>query len=233
MSRVSSLFRLQEVDSELDRKQERIDEINVLLSDDSELTSARDKRNLADEEFKEARAAYSSANHAVVAQRDKIADTERKLYGGSVTNPKELEDLQLESESLKKYLVTLEDRYLEAMLQQDESEENYISARDAYDLLEAQQLSEHADLDEERTNLSTDIENKEQEREVLVGDIETEDLEQYERLRARLNGIAVAEVREGSCSACGLDQVRSKVQEIRTGNVIIQCAQCNRILYTG
>ncbi|NIM05125.1 MAG: hypothetical protein GTN65_05800, partial [Armatimonadetes bacterium] len=64
------------------------------------------------------------AKHEVEDQRLKIQKTDEALYGGSVANPKELEDLQMESEALKRYLETLEDRYLEAMLEQDEADES-------------------------------------------------------------------------------------------------------------
>ncbi len=233
MSRISTLYRLQELDTEIDNNLARIKEINAILADNAELTDAREARERAEAALKEARAVNSSANHTVVSQREKIEQNDKKLYGGAVTNPKELEELQLESESLKKYLVTLEDRYLETMLELDETEASHIAARDAFDLLEAKTLSDHADLDEERSSLTAAIENREQEKEAVLPDIKPEDIEQYDRLRSRLNGIAVAVISDGSCSACGLDQVRSKLQEIRTGNVIIQCAQCTRILTSG
>ena len=233
MSRISTLYRLQELDTEIDNNHARIKEINAILADNSELAATREALEGAEIILKEARAANSSANHTVLSQREKIEQNNKKLYGGAVTSPKELEELQLESESLKKYLATLEDRYLETMLELDEAEESHIEARDAFDLLEAKTLSESADLDEERGTLTTDIESREQEREAALVDIEPEDVELYDRLRSRLNGIAVTTLSDDCCSICGLDQARSKLQEIRTGNVIIQCAQCTRILYSG
>ncbi len=233
MSRISTLYRLQELDTEIDNNHARIKEINAILADNSELAATREALEGAEIVLKKARTVNSTANHTVLSQREKIEQNNKKLYGGAVTNPKELEELQLESESLKKYLATLEDRYLETMLELDEAEESHIEARDAFDLLEAKTLSESADLDEERGTLTTDIESREQEREAALVDIEPEDVELYDRLRSRLNGIAVTTLSDDSCSICGLDQARSKLQEIRTGNVIIQCAQCTRILYSG
>ncbi len=233
MSRISTLYRLQELDTEIDNNHARIKEINATLADNSELAAMREALEGAEIVLKKARTANSTANHTVLSQREKIEQNNKKLYGGAVTNPKELEELQLESESLKKYLATLEDRYLETMLELDEAEESHIAARDTFDLLEARTLSENADLDEERGTLTTDIESREQEREAALVDIEPEDVELYDRLRSRLNGIAVTTLSDDSCSVCGLDQARSKLQEIRTGNVIIQCAQCTRILYSG
>ena len=96
MSRVSSLYRLQELDTEIDNNHARIEEINTILADNSELAALREALEGAEVALKEARTENSTANHAVLSQRDKIEGNDKKLYGGAVTNPKELEDLQLE-----------------------------------------------------------------------------------------------------------------------------------------
>ena len=55
----------------------------------------------------------------------------------------------------------------------------------------------------------------------------------YNRLAQRSrDGIAVAEVKNGSCSACFM-KLRPHLQvEIKKGNEIITCENCTRILYT-
>ncbi|HNU07002.1 MAG TPA: C4-type zinc ribbon domain-containing protein, partial [Pyrinomonadaceae bacterium] len=54
----------------------------------------------------------------------------------------------------------------------------------------------------------------------------------YDRLAQRSrDGIAVAEVVNGSCSACFMS-LRPQVQmEVRRGDQIITCESCTRILY--
>ena len=70
-----------------------------------------------------ARVVIREAEYAAQAQREKIEQTENSLYGGAVSNPKELQDLQMEAESLKRHLQTLEDRLLEVLLEQEELQE--------------------------------------------------------------------------------------------------------------
>ncbi|NIM06903.1 MAG: hypothetical protein GTN65_15080, partial [Armatimonadetes bacterium] len=110
------LYRLQEVDLELDRIKGRLDEIKAILSESQELDQARIELEESLAHLKEAEAESRSAERFVASQRSKIEETDSKLYGGSITSPKELEDLQLEAMSLRRHLGTLEDRLLEAMM---------------------------------------------------------------------------------------------------------------------
>ena len=233
MSRVSNIFRLQELDLELSRCHERIAEIDMQLADGEEVKTARSDLESKEEQLAEANLANSSADHAVGSQRTKIENTEKTLYGGSVTNPKELEDLQLESESLKRYLDTLEDRLLEVMVALEEAELKHDQANQKLTQLIARKSGENDLLNADRLDLLSTIERTEIEREPALSNISAEDLKTYEKFRQRFGGIALALIHEGSCGVCGVDLARSIEQDIRSGNTLVYCEQCGRILYAG
>ena len=233
MSRVSSLYRLQELDSEIDRNRTRIDQIQAILGDDEERGRAMNALQTAEERLNESRTANSSAEHTVGTQRQKIEQTDAALYGGGVTNPKELQDLQMEAESLRKYLQTLEERYLEAMLELDAAQEDFDTAQARLKEIDTRLEEQHSELSSEQTSLEKSTKNRNSEREAVLADITQEDLAVYENTRTKLGGIAVAMIVEDACGACGMDQARSKLQEIRSGTVLVRCNQCTRILYSG
>ena len=233
MSRVSNIFRLQELDLEIRRSQERIAEIDILLVDDKEVTEARSDFESKEEQLADAKSANSKADHEVESQRAKIENTQKALYGGSVTNPKELEDLQLESESLKRYLDTLEDRLLEEMVALEEAELKHAQASQKLTELIARKSGENELLAADRLDLLSTIERTETEREVALSNISTDDLKIYEKFRQRFDGIALALLIGGNCGVCGVDLARSKEQDIRSGNTLVYCDQCGRILYAG
>lgn len=233
MSRVSSLFRLQELDLQISRSHERIAEIDVLLADDEEVTTARKDFEIKEEQLAEAKSANSKADHEVEAQRAKIENTQKALYGGSVTNPKELEDLQLESESLKRYLDTLEDRLLEKMVDLEEAELKHAQASQKLTELVARKSGENELMTADRLDLLSTIERTETEREAALSNISADDLKTYEKFRRRFDGVALALLASGNCGVCGVDLARSKEQEIRGGNTLVYCDQCGRILYAG
>ena len=233
MSRASSLYRLQELDLELDRAHARIDEIETELEDDEKLREASERVHALEEKLSEARTANLSAEHAVATQQEKIRSSEKALYGGSVTNPKELQDLQMELESLKRYLETLEDRLLEAMLELEEAQTHFDKASQALDGLQAERIQSTAQLRGELSSLKEDLERLAMERQTALGDVDEKDLKSYENLRERLGGHAVVLVKGGSCSACGVDLAHSQQQEVRNSEEPFRCPQCNRFLYAG
>jgi predicted nucleic acid-binding Zn-ribbon protein len=233
MSRASSLYRLQQLDIELMNSHERIKEIQQILEDDEAIVGLREILEISEIQLKEARTTHSTARYDVDTQRAKIEQTEKTLYGGLVRNPKELQERQQEAESLKRYLVTLEDRLLEAMIHLDEMQEQRDIADQALTRALENQTHQHSNLKQELESLLTKIERLDAEREAAVASVVQEDLELYEDIRKRLGGRAIVLVQEGSCSACGLILAHSVQQTIRSGSDLIRCGQCGRILYAG
>jgi predicted nucleic acid-binding Zn-ribbon protein len=233
MSRASSLYRLQQLDLELDENRSRVKEINALLEDDAVIARHRQALSETNEQLKIARAANLKAEHAVATQRSKIERTEKTLYGGVVKDPKELQDRQQEAESLKRYMATLEDRLLEVMIHLEEAQSVQASADDSLANAQQSQNAHHKDLTQERDRLTANISRMEAEREAALANVEQQDLKLYDNLRKQAGGIAIALLQEGNCSACGLGLAQSIQQSIRSGSELIKCGQCSRVLYAG
>jgi len=54
----------------------------------------------------------------------------------------------------------------------------------------------------------------------------------YQRISKRIrDGVAVAEARNGACTACFMALRPQMMAEVRRGMEIITCDNCNRILY--
>jgi predicted nucleic acid-binding Zn-ribbon protein len=139
----------------------------------------------------------------------------------------------MEGESLKRYLETLEDRLLEAMLELEEAQARVDKATQDVDDLQAKRIEETARLRGELSSLKEDLERLAIEHEAALGDVDPEDLKRYENLRDRLGGLAVVLMKGGSCSACGVDLAHSQQQEVRNSDEPFQCPQCTRFLYAG
>lgn len=233
MSRISSLYRLQDIDTTLEVSRARIREIEDILENDTAVREAKQSLEKAEGVLAEARTARNQAEHAVENQREKIAQTEHKLYSGSVSNPKELEELQMESESLKRYLGTLEDRLLEAMLNYEDLEGKHDRRQGEYELVTAQRGMENKNLQQELEELSATIAKLTGEREAAQANVDENDLRRYEKARQKTGGSVVVLIQDASCTACGLAVPRSVLQSISQGSELVTCDQCGRILYAG
>lgn len=233
MSSPSSLHRLQEVDQALDRAHARLEEIADALSDQNELTRRKEALEAAEAQLQAARATNKSAEHNAASQRAKIEDTEKKLYSGTITNPKELADLQQESESLKRHLVTLDDRLLECMVALEEAESAHAAASQQMADAEQDQVQLEAELGGERAQLLAEVERLETEKEGCLASVSEEDLAVYEKLRGAKGGMVVSIMQDGCCSACGMSIPPAKQQAVRSMTELMLCSQCGRILYAG
>ncbi|MBL8050623.1 MAG: hypothetical protein JNM46_05320, partial [Anaerolineales bacterium] len=154
---------------------------------------------------------------------------ESSLYGCIVKNPKELQDLQKDVASLKKYLVTLEERELEAMFKSETASAEYEKAKTELELLQAKRGNEHKKLIEEQASLTKQLESLADEREASLAPIEVSLLQSYEDLRRQKRGVAVAEIEDNACASCGTDINASAQQNAR--RQIVYCPSCGRILF--
>jgi len=235
MSRASGLHRLQAMDLAADRLRQRQHEIEVQLSDSAELDRMQSDLAAASEAARAAGAVVRSAHHVVQDQRHKLKEAEQALYGGRVHSPKELTELQAEADSLKRHLDTLEDRYLEAMLSQDQAAATERQSQLSVESVMANRSNQHAALHAELGQIRDRLSDFEVEREAALVSVSADDRATYERLRSRpgLGGIAVALLEEASCGACGLRVSASTEQLVRGGAELIICGQCGRVLYGG
>jgi predicted nucleic acid-binding Zn-ribbon protein len=233
MSRASSLFTLQSLDQRLDAIALRLQAIEQALGGSERLTVAKQHQDVVQAELVSSRSETHAADQAVESHKEKIARNQQALYGGSVTNPKELEDLQRESRALQAHLQTLEERLLEAMVRLDDTEAAYDAAKAEFELAEADTHAEHRHLIEERDQLTSEGDRLAVEREAALASVGAPELALYDEIKQNVGPMVVALVEDGACSACGLGLPDSQGQTVRRGTELVRCYQCGRILYAG
>ena len=233
MSQPFKLFRLQQIDSQLDRLQARLGEIETILNDDSAQKQAEAEHNATQVELNSKLKALKHAEDEVRQQRLKIEQTEATLYGGKVHNPKELQDMQNEVAALKRYLSVLEDRQLEAMMAVEASEESEQAASKHLEAALRAGSEQRQDLEAERDGLQNEVALATSERQATISSIEAADLTLYEQLRRQRKGLAVAKVSDRYCSACGSTLSATLLHATRSSTQLSRCDVCGRILYSG
>jgi len=231
MSQVRNLFHLQQIDTQLDQARGRLAEIDAALSDNSAVRKASARLSKADDARTKARLALKRAEQDVQVQQEKIEKNQKALYGGSVRNPKELEDLQMESGALQRYLSVLEDRQLEAMIAFEEAEASHLAAEGKLDQVKKEAAAQNSDLSAEQDTLLVEVAQLEGQRSSAVEDVSPDLLATYEKLRKTRFGVAVTVLKDGSCAACGSVLTAAQAQEARSPSKITHCDTCGRILH--
>jgi predicted nucleic acid-binding Zn-ribbon protein len=221
MSRASNLFHVQEIDTTLDAARTRLAAIEQALSGNAAVNAAQQQTLQASERFNAARIQARSLELEVQALNEKVADAEKRLYSGAITNPKELRDLEQDLASLRRRRAGVEERELEAM----------IGAETRLQQTERETLQTQGTLVEERSRLQARVAQLAAEREAVSGSMPAEDQLLYQRLRQSKNHRPVAKLDEGNCAACGEETSSARIQEARRGATLVRCTGCERILY--
>ena len=231
MSRSKTLYQLQQYDTDLDMSYRRIEEIDTIVSDTKDLEKLRNVQEKHKQVFENKQESLRLAELQVEEQISKIKQSEDKLYSGVITNPKELEDLQLESQSLKKYLAVLEERQLEKMLDSEQAFVDYDEITVQVEALTQKKDSNNKILLKEKDNLLDQIKALNDKRTQYLNVNAIPDLSEYTKLRESLGGIAVTLVVNSSCSSCGANIPSAIEQEARSPGNLISCPTCRRFLH--
>ncbi len=231
MSASLGLYRLQQVDRQIDRAHVQLDSIRKSLENDAELRDALEYAKTAQTKYHLAKHELKNTEAETHSQKLKIEQTESSLYGGKVQNPKELQDLQKEAASLKKYLVILEERELESMLNAEKAENILKDAKVQLEMIQSRLGNEHKKLLEDRSKCLKDLERLSEERDASVTPLEHGLLGTYENLRKQKRGVAITDFNDNACAACGSTLNASVQQNAKSSSQLAYCPSCGRILY--
>lgn len=231
MSQSLNLYRLQKLDSMIDGIKSRLTDIEQALSDDQHLKQAKKRFEKAQAEAKKRRILLNQIEDKVEAQRLKRKKTQDSLFSGKIKNPKELQDLQMESEAIKRYIAQLEDEQLEAMIVYESAEQAEKQAEKDLTQAKGTTAEENAALLGEQTQKEEELKRLLREKEAVLQAIPAENLKLYQQLRITKRGSAVVAVSDNGCSICGQSLTPADLQSIRSSNKLVFCPSCGRILF--
>lgn len=231
MNPIAELYRLQEIDTAWAKIRQRILQLQKFSGGSAQLLKAREEAKVAETELsqtrKEQREAETEANSLV----ERIRESEEMLMSGQVRNPKELEALQSSVESMRRHKSALDDRGVEAMVKADELGKRFAAQSAALTDQETEWATKQKSIDDELVRRKKEYAYLKNVREEALKTISAKYLEQYEYLRGRKNGIAVAKLEEDSCGACHMQLPVGVVGSVRRNSSLVLCTACGRILY--
>lgn len=231
MSRAQQLYQLQMLDSEVDKTKQELAEIATRLGESEALKQAKAQAEGAENQLRQAQATIQNQNLELQSLTQKIAQQEKTLYQGKALSPKEAGNLQDEIASLKRRQSQREELLLEAMVGAEEAEQHLEQMRSRLATIQTEWQADQEHLAEQQAALKIKLNELKQQRPVMIKVIDVDDLDEYEELRPRKAGRAVAVVKDGICLGCGVAASSSRIQHARAGTELIYCGTCGRILY--
>ena len=229
MSLAEQLYKLQQVDLELQRKQQELNEVENQLRDDKALVAAESKLASQKEQLEDARKKQKSSEWELEDLQEKVRQINSKLYVGTTTNPKELVNLEKEVKGLKSQIGPKEDALLGLMSQVEEIEAKVKTTAEEIKRLKREWEQRRETLGQRKSEVETVLAKLRGDRNGLGQQIDPEALNTYERLRLT-RGQAVVKVERGKCQGCHITVPTSQWQKAKAGD-LIQCTSCSKILY--
>jgi predicted nucleic acid-binding Zn-ribbon protein len=229
MNLAGQLYKLQQVDLELQKKQQELNEVENQLSDNKALVAAESRLGSQKGQLEDARKKQKSSEWELEDLQEKVRQIDSRLYNGKTKDPKELVNLEKETKGLKTQIRTKEDHLLEAMSQVEEIEAEAKGTAEEVERLKREWEQRQEILKPRKGEIETVLAELGGDRNGLVQQIDSEAFGIYERIRLT-RGQAVVKVERGRCLGCHISVPTSQWQKAKAGD-LIQCNNCGRILY--
>jgi predicted nucleic acid-binding Zn-ribbon protein len=166
----------------------------------------------------------------VVEQKSRAERAERNLMSSKKQD--EYTAAIREADAARKQMSALETQVLEQMEQFEQAEAALKERADEIATMNSDREAKLKTFDEETGTIGERLAAARKEREDVFASLPKPMSALYSRIGARIrDGVAVAEARNRSCSACFMSLRPQMMAEIRRGDEIITCDNCGRILY--
>ncbi len=230
MTTAKNLYAIQELDLELEQQRELLSSVEGRIGDRSALEEIASSLEYQKAESTKLQVQQKGQDLEAESLRTKVRGVEGKLYGGTITSPKEMEGLQNEVNYLKNHLQQADSSLLSTMMALEETQDRVRSLEESQSPSEAGWEREQAGLAADSDDLRRSIEDLEERREGLRAMVASRDLAVYEQLRVSKSGEAVVKVERGLCRGCRMSLPTHQLQKVRMGREAVRCGSCGRIL---
>lgn len=230
-----ALLDLQELDSRADLLRHQrahlpeLAEISALTDTRSETDGRRRDAQTSVEDLTREQSKVDADVEQVKTRRKRDQD---RMDQGLISNPKDLERMQGELESLQRRITSLEDDELEVMARLEDAQQE-LDSLTAQVAASDERLGALGETRDGRfAEIDAELGELEARRAPAAESIPADLIALYERLRTSKGGVAVGALRARECGGCQLSLDPSELAEIRAAapDEVVRHDECQRIL---
>ena len=178
----------------------------------------------------EAKHVRARLENEVVEQKGRAERAERNLMSSKKQD--EYTAAIREADAARKQISALETQILEQLESLEQAEAALKERADEIASLNSDREARLNEFDAETNKQTEELKVARTTREQLFTTLPKNLSSLYARISARIrDGVAVAEARNGACTACFMALRPQMMAEVRRGVEVITCDNCNRILY--
>ena len=166
----------------------------------------------------------------IFEQKQRAERAERNLMAAK--KPDEYTAAIREADAARKQISAFETNVLEQMEVFEAAEKELSERAPEVENLRADMEARFKQFEEQSQQQQKQLDEARAERERLLKELPKQMSALYNRISARIrDGVAVAEARNGACTACYMSLRPQVMADVRRGSEVITCDNCNRILY--
>ncbi|MBE0446642.1 MAG: hypothetical protein IBX64_00760 [Actinobacteria bacterium] len=232
MDEHKALSQLQEIDSQvdvLDYREKNLPERNNYLRLKEEVSKIEGLYKAVSKKLHDEALVQKRLEDKLDILSAKIDREQKRLYSGTIKNPKELASIQRELEHLKEQVDNIE---TDLLGQIDVVDKLKSDSR----VIEDRLASKRAELDEAKSRMEevlADINDKRRflqaKREPVYASLSEETRELYNRVRIK-QPLAVTVLEEGICLGCRVELPSTEAERILSSLRLERCPNCSRVL---
>jgi hypothetical protein len=197
---------------------------------DERVAATQGKFDSSKHKSKEIEVERKRLENEVLSKREQIAKYQTQKF--STRKNEEYAAFNTAIQHLEDDIRKIEDREIELM----ESTEALLplvaeSDREAQ-AIKTQAARQHADIDAKVVAINEEIKRLEADRALLAAALDEDLVENYQRLFAT-KGEAVVSLEHDVCTGCHMKVTASTVSRAKARREVVNCEQCNRIVYWG
>lgn len=233
MPLAAQLFYLQTLDSRIAAIEATLASLDDGSALNAQLEQARGTESTAQTDLHDKQSQLRIMELELQSTVGRVKKLEQDLYSGRVANPKELQAMEADIQMLSRQRGRTEEDVLNLMEQIEQllmDVKTLEKDRQAREQVLAVHLETYR---QRREELTRELETTRAERETYASQIDPDLLRRYERLRGRLEGVAVVKIINGICGGCHFKLPGQLVTRVKEEDVVLTCEECGRILYGG
>ena len=231
MTIAKSLLSLQDTDQALALRRRDYRAVEKELKSEGGLPELRDNCEKTRLRELEAKGETARLESDLATLKDQVSELETRLYGGSITNVRELTAIETEHSAVRRSLAQVEESIAPAEVAAEHARQQFADLTKELAEKEKYWNTRLTELRQKKVKKGNEFNKMLELRNAEASGIPDEDLARYTRLFRSNRGVAVVKVERGVCQGCAVRLPVGELTRLRNSDGPIPCS-CGRALLT-
>jgi predicted nucleic acid-binding Zn-ribbon protein len=227
---IAVLVKLQDLDNQIQRLQSTLNEVAGQLEEIDHQLDHSEKRCLQKKEgLENLRKTYRDKERDVQTLRAQAIKSQEK--SSSVKTNKEYQSILKEIDEIKAKASGMEDDMLEILERIDTEENEYAQQQEELSQLKKEIEQQKEGIESEAQAKQKRLQGILADRENVLKEVAPDMLVRFEKVRAKVGILTIAAVKDAVCRGCHVNIPPQLFNELQRYDSILQCPNCQRIIY--